>query len=288
MCTPVEVGDVNRCTLNIPDIGAVEVTQQNHDHGIGTWLVFSACGFGTGNAAKAGGEKFGEAILIAGAVGKLGVDVGFSRSTRQFGDQVLDTVKQRTGRELRPDIHGLMTFEQDSVMINTAVMRLSGSISGGMFEKHIAPWVERKEALTERQKNCAALLNDSFFVPSTEAQFVLRISAVEALCDATDVGDEFKNIIDSLKDHLEILVINECNTRETIRRRLVDMGRESIRQAYLAKFKMLLSEADAKAFDRLYRRRSTFLHEGVGRGNLLEAAGETLDLAVRLFTAELT
>jgi hypothetical protein len=71
-----------------------------------------------------------------------------------------------------------MTFEKDTVIIDRMVLRLSGSLNERMFEERVTPWATRGESLTERQRNCAALLNDSFFTTNTEGQFILRISAV--------------------------------------------------------------------------------------------------------------
>lgn len=287
MCTPVEAEVGISKTLHVPDLPTVEVMRQDNGPGIGTWLVFTACGFGTENAAMRAGEKFGETLLIAGVIAKLGVDIGFSRSTRQFSKQIHEEVRQTTGRELQPEIHGLMTFEKDTISINRMVMRLSGSINERMFEERITPWADRREPLTERQKNCAALLNDSFFTTNTEGQFILRISAVEALCDQSDVGAEYQAVIGSLKEHLASLSIEDDSTRSTVKQWLENVSRKSIRQSYMTKFGKRLSEDDAKAFDKLYRQRGKLVHDGLGRGDLLNAASQALDLGVKLFEAEL-
>jgi hypothetical protein len=163
MCTPVEAEVGISKTLQVPDLPTVEVTRQDNGPEIGTWLVFTACGFCTEIAARRAGETFGKALLIAGVIAKLGVDIGFSRSTRQFSELLHEEVRQTTGRELRPEIHGLMTFEKDTVLINRRVMHLSGSLNEHMFERRVTPWATRGEPLSERQRNCAALLNDSFF-----------------------------------------------------------------------------------------------------------------------------
>lgn len=45
----------------------------------------------------------------------------------------------------------------------------------------------------------AELLNDSFFDTPPEARFLLRVSAIEALCPQPDQSDAFKKIVKELK-----------------------------------------------------------------------------------------
>jgi len=62
---------------------------------------------------------------------------------------------------------------------------------------------------------------------------------------------------------------------------------ESVRSAYMSKFRRLLGKPKAKEFEELYNLRSKFLHEGLGRGNLLEPANAALNLAQELLLADL-
>jgi hypothetical protein len=118
---------------------------------------------------------------------------------------------------------------------------------------------------------------------NTEGQFILRISAIEALCDQSDVGAEYQVVIRSFKEHLSSLSIEDDSTRTTVKQWLENASRKSIRQSYMAKIRRLLSEDDARAFDTLYRQRGELVHDGLGRGKLLNAASQALDLGVKLF-----
>jgi hypothetical protein len=140
--------------------------------------------------------------------------------------------------------------------------------------------------LTERQRVCAALINDSFFVTQTEGQFILRISAVEALCDQTDLDAHYQAAIDSLEQHLGELTL-DGDIRKPLQQMLMNAKRKSLRQAYKSKFRSLLSPAKAKAFDNLYDKRSKLVHDGIGRGELNEANNEALQLATELLEADL-
>jgi hypothetical protein len=112
------------------------------------------------------------------------------------------------------------------------------------------------------------------------------ISAVEALCDQSDVGAEYQAAI----VEIEAFVADQSlspDVRKTITQSLSFQKKQSLRQSYMTKFRALLSEDQAKAFDALYRKRSTLVHDGRGRGQLNEAANEALDLAVALLAADL-
>jgi hypothetical protein len=255
MCTPLQIEADKYATLDIPGLPPVKATAQGDSHGIGTWIIFKGCGFDTEEAAQRVGKEFGDALLVTGAIGMLGIDIGFSRSTPQFSGQIHEAVRRVSGRELRAEMHGLMTFEEDTLSIIGQNAHGSSTVSKDGFQDRFAPWVTSKKALTERQRNCAALLNVSFFVANIEAQFILRVSAVEALCDQSDVGTEYQDVIRSLKDHLAGLLI-EASTRATVEQWLENARRQSLRQSYIAKFRRLLFETEAKAFDELYKRRS--------------------------------
>lgn len=286
MGTPPQIETDKHITLDMPGFPVVKVSVQGAASGVGTWVVYKGCGFDTEAAARHAGMLFGEALLLAGSVGKLGVDIGFSRSTLQFSEQIHEAVWRVSGQELRGEMHGLMTFEEDTLCIFGLNAHASVRTSREALQNHLAPWIARQKPLTEGQRNCAALLNDSFFVTNIEGQFILRVSAIEALCDESDVGAEYQDVIRSLENHLAGLSI-EDSTRTTVARLLGNASRGSLRQSYMAKFRKLLPEAEAKAFDQLYNRRSKFLHDGLGRGELAEASAETLQLATALLEAEL-
>jgi hypothetical protein len=286
MCTPLKMEQNDCITLELPGLPIIEASLQEGTNSIGKWVIFKGCGFNTESDALREGKKFGDALSIAGVTGKLGIDIGHSKSTLSFGKQIHEAIKQKTGRELRAEMHGLMTFQKDTTYIMGFNAQASVSLDKKAFEQRLTPWVTNQNPLTERQRNCAALLNDSFFTPNIEGQFILRISAVEALCDQTDVGAEYQDVILSLKDHLSRLSI-ESDTRTAIVRLLENAGRQSLRQSYMMKFKKLLSETEAKAFDKLYGQRGMLLHDGLGRGSLSQASAETLGLATSLFEAEL-
>ena len=141
-------------------------------------------------------------------------------------------------------------------------------------------------SLTANQRVAAELLNDSFFKMSPEASFLLRISAVEALCPQADQTDGFKRIVDGV---LTSIPRNASSSdRDQVEQALKRLAaRQSVRSAYLSKIKQLIGDEKAKKFDALYVRRSNFLHDGTGRGTLGDAASAALDIGLELLLADI-
>jgi ribosomal protein S13 len=303
MKVPIKGNDIP-ATLRVPGLPDIEVAQQtvqpqvcSHNENAscpvsgaprsgGERFTFIMRGFANEALADAAGRQLAAGLLASGALGNLGIEVGFDRASLQFSASVQDEVLKKTGRELRGDYFGLMVYRQDSVTIATLEAHGFASTSAQSIQEHLTRWAGFGSTMSERQRLCAALLNDAFYAGQSEAQFILRISAVEALCDQHELGDEHIATVDSLLAHLSDLDC-ETQTEETLRRVLENARRQSLRHAYMTKIRTRLDEASAKKFDELYQMRSGFVHDGKGRGDLNVAAGEALEIAVRLLEADL-
>ncbi|BBK34116.1 hypothetical protein EDC65_3951 [Stella humosa] len=286
LLSPIQIEKGVPLDLKIPGFSAATVQMGEEVHPIGHWATINIPGFASESEARQAGERLGDALLVVGAVTKFGIDLGMSRSTLQFSDAVCKAVRTETGKSLRSEVHGLMVHEQGAVRIVGMHGRLQGLISLSAFEARLASWACLSSQLTERQRTCAALLNDSFFALQPEGQFVLRVSAVEALCDQAIRDVRYQSAIQELENHLAEQSLDE-EVRETLERALGNAKRESLRHAYMTKFRVLRSRAEAKAFDDLYRIRSKFVHDGIGRGRLVEANDAALTLATDLLESEL-
>lgn len=231
------------------------------------------------------GRKFGDLLLASGAVNHWGVDIGAETPTLQFGKTFKLQVEGASQKTLRADHLGLMAFETGSVTI--AGIRATANVLTplSLFQKRLLEMEERSPVLNDRQRNCALLINDSFFATRPEAVFVLLISAVEALCDPQDVGPEYTAAVDVLQKHLGGMSVSP-EVRKTLSTTLGFAKRQSIRQAYMKKLRSLLGEVSAVAFDKLYKVRSAFVHEGKGRGEMNGKIGEARQLSIALFTAD--
>lgn len=287
LLSPLELEKGTLLDVSIPDFSAVTFEMGDEAYPMGHWVTAKINGFETEDEARKAGQKLGDTLLVVGAISKLGIDIGFSRSTLQFSAAIHEAVTKDTGRELRPETHGLMVYKKDTVSIIGFQARGSVLIGTQRFEESVAKWINPISALTERQRNCAALINDSFFVAQTEGRFILLISAVEALCDQAVRDADFQAAIDELEHHLSEQRLAD-DIHETLQRTLTTAKRQSLRQAYMTKFRTLASDADAKAFDELYQKRSKLVHDGIGRGTLNEATNLAMQLATDLLEAELT
>lgn len=286
LLSPLQIDKGTPVELAIPGFPVVTFEMGEEAYPVGHWVTAKIEGFPNEDEARKAGQQLGDTLLIVGAATRLGIDIGFSRSTLQFSAEIHKAVRDKTGQELRAETHGLMVYEMDTVGIIGMQARGSVLISTTAFEERLATWIKPASALTERQRNCAALLNDSFFVAQTEGQFILRISAVEALCDQAVRDADYQAAIEGLERHLVTQSL-DSEIRETLQCTLANAKRQSLRSAYMTKFRTLLSDNDAKAFDELYQKRSKLVHDGIGRGELREAADAALQLAVGLLEADL-
>lgn len=216
----------------------------------------------------------------------MGIDVGSERASLQFGDIVREAAREQSGRELRGDMIGLMTYEEGSVVLVRIEATASISLPLALFQEELEQVAQGRCVLNERQRTCAALLNDSHFAVQDEAVFILLISAVEALCDQKDLPQSYVDAVGSLREHLAGLLLDRV-VQKSLEGTLAYVAKQSLRQAYLTKIKTLLDDQRADAFDQLYVLRSKFLHEGKGRGDLRGKIGEAREIGVALFRADL-
>jgi hypothetical protein len=146
--------------------------------------------------------------------------------------------------------------------------------------------VDSASALTANQRVAAELLNDSFFKMSPEARFLLRVSAVEALCPQANQTEAFKELVARVLASIPTEASSQ--DRDQLKNALEGLAtRQSVRSAYMSKIKLLLCDDKAKGFAALYVQRSEFLHDGKGRGTLGEAANAALEIALELLHADL-
>lgn len=216
--------------LNVPGFPSAELKIANDASLHGHWAIITIRGFKTKHEAVVAGQKLGDTLSLMGALTRIGIDTGFSRSTLQFSREVHAALEATTGETLRSETHGLMVFEENATRI--VGMSATGSLllNPAVFEEHLVKYAGSVGSLTERQKNCAALLNDSFFVVHAESQFILRVSAVEALCDQTDVGVEYQSAISDI----ETFVAGQAypsDLRKTLENSLKFQKKQSLRQS---------------------------------------------------------
>jgi hypothetical protein len=251
------------------------------------WLTVKSTGYRSEAQAKAEGEKLRTALILSGVIDRFGVDCGADRATASISSEVRENYLASTGYDLRNSIHGLDVFKSGAVRHFGARATAIVLTDPNAFETNLGKALNITDhRLSERQLIACVLLNDSLFVQSAEAAFVMRVSATEALCEQRNVSDAQLTILDVLTKTLHGLHYLESDL-EIVAKALSNARRQGVRSAYMAKIRSLLSPDDAKAFDKLYAKRGQFVHDGLLRGELQDASSAAFDIATRLLLADI-
>lgn len=247
--------------------------------------TFIARGFPTEDEAQHAGERVRDALLLAGALDGIGVDVGSRAPTLDFSKAAKDAMSKAVGgRAILSDGLGLTVYEDGTAQFIGATAYGTVSHDVRWLGMKMSDRFESAKRLTERQRICALLLNDALYASQAEASFILRVSAVEALCDEEDRSTGYIAVIDDLLDHLKSVSGDPLHIGAA-RKALVFQRKRSVRQGYLTKIRALLDDATATEFDALYDMRSAFIHNGKYRGAL--PANRVGEIAAALLTREL-
>jgi hypothetical protein len=249
-------------------------------------LAIESCVYASEEEGRGFGTRVLNAMLLGGVMRRLGVDFGTGKRRAQFHEDIKKDIAE-TDATLRDEVDGLDVYED----LNTIFFVFDGHATGSGSPERVEDLIDvaaaHAQALTERQRIAAELLNDSLFEVSTDASFLLRISAIEALCPQAPASTAYVTLATTLRDAIPSDVPKE--ERETMERLLKrDTVRQSVHNANMSTCRRLLGKHKAKEFDELYKLRSKFLHEGRGRGNLLEPADAALNLAQELLLADVT
>jgi len=225
------------------------------------WLAVESCGYADSGEAEANGARLQEGLLIVAANQKVGVEFYLRGAA----------------------IH---VYPGGKFELRDPGLPWPTSLSDHELKEMVGAAVDSATSLTANQRVTAELLNDSFFKMSPEASFLLRVSAVEALCPQADQTDAFRTIVGSVLASIPKGAPNP--DRDQIEQGLKRLAaRQSVRSAYMSKIRQLIGDDKAKKFDALYHRRSNFLHDGRGRGTLGDAADAALEIGLELLLADI-
>jgi hypothetical protein len=251
------------------------------------WLTVKCKGYRSEEQARAEGEKLRTALILSGVIDRFGVDCGHDNATATYSSAFRQEIKAKTGYDVRSSVHGLDVFKSGAVRHLGARATRAALTDPEVFQTNLASALNLSRGhLTERQLISSLLINDSLFVQSSEATFVMRVSATEALCDQRELTKQQLEILDVLSGSLKGLKYPEAD-RDIVGKSLLNARRQGVRSAYMAKIRNLLGETDAKMFDKLYAKRGKFVHDGLMRGKLQDASNAALDVATRLLLADI-
>ncbi len=222
-------------------------------------VSFESCGHDSEEAARAAAEGFRMSAILGAALDWLSLK--FRDSATVFRSDVAagSTIEDQGHREIR-------------------IGTLDGVLSAGAALGGTA---------SERQLISAGLISDSLLLPNAGAQLVMRMSAIEALCDQGDLPESDLAVIRGLIDTVIAEPELTEDARIVVASALSNAKGLTARAAVRAKIRALLGAEYLPAFDKLYSLRSGIVHDGLYRGKLAHAAHDALAMATALLRADL-
>ena len=226
-------------------------------------LILQGGGFSSEEEARAAGMPVKTAIMLAGLLLGVGIDVGPNQA-------------QALGLQVVPEINRATTL---GVTFDRPVLKKP--ISNSNLEEKVAESYAPDKVLTKKQTLAAQLYNQSHFQSSDAARFLTLISAIEALADQRSKPPATVALIDRMME-----MAAAAGNPDDLNNGLGNLKQESIRSACRRLVETSgekpVDTHAARTFARAYKIRSTLLHEGEPpSGTDLAAELYTLDPLVR-------
>jgi hypothetical protein len=226
-------------------------------------LILQGGGFSSEEEARAAGMPVKTAVMLAGLLLGVGIDVGPNQA-------------QALGLQVVPEINRATTL---GITVDRPVLKRP--ISNSNLEEKVAESYAPDKALTKKQTLATQLYNQSHFQSSDAARFLTLISAIEALADQMSKPQATVALIDRMME-----MAAAAGNPDDLNNGLGNLKQESIRSACRRLVETSGEKpADthaARAFARAYKIRSTLLHEGEPPpGTDLAAELYTLDPLIR-------
>ena len=234
------IGDLENVTLMLVD-GTLATIRPGRllEWESGKRYAIETVGFSTASEAEAAGMQMAQALLLCA----ISLDFGLRLS---YHSHEPPTVFDRT-------------VSTGAFMSGEAYVSWPQKIVLDEFAKAIAEPVRDRRLLLSMELFAAAALESN-----DRARFVMAVSALEPLAQQESMGPEVARAVDTLCTQFDADASVPQNLRQSIRGRLLQLKRESIRQALKRLCeKWFPSEPNAwQNIDRAYALRSELLHEG--------------------------
>lgn len=224
------------------------------------WLIARADGFLNENDARAFGVRLRHAIQIASLESRNGVDCGNDTATSSWGRSYKEECLEKTGKDLRNDVHGIDVFKNDesALFINfNANLEVHAGLE--LFLQSLVkiyPWVHKVNSRVER---IIILLNNVLMNPEPVAQIVLAISTIEGLGQNQEFTASQKQLLAELASQATLSIGLPPGEAAEVQDAILKIHKLSLRQGVLR----LLRSADLdlkREWDAIYAERSTLVH----------------------------
>lgn len=257
--------------FDLGESGPKLVAEQDKSFKTSARLRLIRGGFRSPEEARAEGERWFDALMVAGLREQVGLDLGRFRlggGVTLAGEAYF---AELLGSPIRYDFHGLDVYEEKdglkflSLDVEAQVPRtLEATVA-----KIVAARQEDVE-LPPRLRLALELFGIARFASAPRIRLLTLISAVEAVKEQKQVPGA-KEVVDAWEDSLT----GPLAADPSFLGRLRGLKTESISQACQRVVAFHLGDADAKTFKRLYNVRSTLVHEGAAEGNDFVADAST-------------
>jgi hypothetical protein len=196
-------------------------------------------GFPTASEAEVAGMQMAQALLLSAISMNFGLRLSYhSHEPPAVFDRTVSTGSVMSGE-------GYSSWPQEVVLDE--------------IERAIATPVRDRRLLLSMELFAAAALESN-----ERARYVMAVSALEPLAEQQDMGSEVSRAVDALCTQFDANTSVPVTVRQSIRGRLLQLKRESVRQALkrLCETWFPSEPAAWTNIDRAYGLRSELLHEG--------------------------
>lgn len=256
---------------NLGERGPRLIAEKGKSFRMSTRLKLIQGGFGSPEVARAEGERWFDALMVAGLREQVGLDLGRFRlggGVTLAGEAYFSEL---VGSPIRNDFHGLDVYEEQDgqkFLSMDVEARVPHTLEATVAE--IVAARQEDVELPARLRLALELFGVARFASAPRILLLTLISAVEAVKEQEQVPGA-KEVVDAWEDSLTGPLAKD----PSFLGRLRDLKKESISQACQRVVAVHLGGADVKTFKRLYNVRSTLVHEGTVEDNDFVADAST-------------
>ena len=188
-------------------------------------------GYATEGSANEAGILYHDALMVALAVSRVGVDFGLRAAKSAFTHYGLKWAEQKFGVRTLNNVHGLMVYESDPPprFVEMSATPILGT-NRDAFVNNLNMAIDSRPALNERETIAFTLFNASFFQPTSDSRFILLVMAIEALIEPIKRSNDTVALVDSLIQQTKSSHL-EGNEKNSVIGGLRWLRKESINQA---------------------------------------------------------
>lgn len=195
-------------------------------------LVLRGDGYASEEAARADGERFRDALVLALSRNYVGADFGDRAPRGGFTEHGLAWLQGQAGARILNDVHGLMTFETEPVPKFASVSAaLQVGVNGPRFETSLRLAYERAQPVPETERVAFDIFGASFFSMRPDARLILLMMAIEVLLKPERRDDATCAHLDALITATEQASTVPAVEREPLVNALRGLKNESQRRA---------------------------------------------------------